>query len=201
MKKKLSKVVVLLILIFSVFILSACNKKQDGDFVYITDNQIREQRAYNKSVKTHSIQDASKTGTVSFEFTDERIFDVDKSNGILTITNKENQSKVIMEVLHDTVYSNRISKDERDFMGRSARDYKKVNIGKYSGWSIYIGDNQYETTLILTEPEGTSGLVYALNIVVKKSLSMRENVTFDVKNFVESDDFQHILDTIKFEMQ
>jgi uncharacterized lipoprotein YehR (DUF1307 family) len=204
MKKVLFKVLALVVIITNLFILSGCNDKQDGKFVYInedTGNQTGRKGVYDKSVKTYTVQDNNKTATVSFEFTDDRIFDVDKNNGILTITNKENQSKIIMEVLHDTVYSNRISKEERDFIGKSARDYKKINIGKYNGWSIYIGDTQYEMTLILTDPEGTSGLVYAINIVVKKSLSMRENVTFDVKEFVESDDFGHILDTLKFEKQ
>ena len=201
MKKSIFSIFIILITVAELLVFSGCKDKNTGNITYYSDggnSQGKQEKVYGKSVQKYSLHNDNQKGTVRFEFVDDKKYDVEKKDGILIIKNKENFSEIQLELLYDSIYSTKITKEERDFYSYSMHDYQKVTVGNYKGWSIYNSTMQYEINLVLTEPEKQNNRVYAIDIKVKKSPDMSSNMVFEVKDFVESDDFQYMLNSINF---
>ena len=190
MKKIVSLSIVLILLISGLFVLTGCENEKGGN------------SGYNKEVSTYNIKTKDETADISFEFMkDEKYETTTGVGGSFVLKNKDNYAEIKISALHDSALSATITKEAKDFYSDKYHDYQKVTVGSYNGWSIYEGESKYETNLMLTEKEAKTNKVYAIDIQVIKSPLMPQDQTFDVKAFVESKDFQHLLESIKINVK
>lgn len=186
MKKSILLIGLIVMLLASMYFFTGCgdNKKGTG---------------YSKETQKYSVLSPDKTGELVFEFAKDLPYAESKGlPGSFVLKSSENYSEIKARLVHDYANSATITKEEKDFYSDKYHDYQKVTYGDYKGWCIYNGEYSYEISLILTEPTEEDHKVYAANIEVRKSPVMKDDMTFDVKEFVESEDFQHLLNSIKF---
>ncbi|MBR2704569.1 MAG: hypothetical protein IKE91_03775 [Clostridia bacterium] len=186
MKKVLSAALVAIMLLSGIFVFSGCGDKKE------------EKAGYNKEVNQYVVETNDKKGELSLEIAKDLNYETG-SNVATTfrITSKDNMSEISFHMSYDYKTSATITKKEKDFYSEKYHDYAEVTAGDYKGWSIYYGESQYDMGLVLTEPDANNK-VYGVTISVRKSPVMKEGMTFDVKEFVNSEDFKHMLDSLKF---
>ncbi len=188
MKKVLSLALVAIMLLSGLFVFSGCgDKKEDG-----------KKDGYSKEVVQYSITSNDEKGELSFELAKDLNYEAG-SNVATTyrIVSKDNMSEIAFHISYDYKTSATITKKEKDFYSEKYHDFAEVTVGDYKGWSIYYGESEYKMGLILTEPNDENK-VYGVSIDVRKSPVMKEDMTFDTKEFVNSEDFKHMLDSLKF---
>ena len=181
MKKIISAILVVILLTLGLFILTGCNK------------------GYNKEVETYTIE--KEKAKVSFEFAKDLGYEATQSQSKIELYNAENLSRLNIRVYYDYPASSNITKDEKSFYSDSYQDYKKETIGEYEGWSIYKRAElltNYEINLKLTK-QNEDKKVYAIDINVEQS-PLEKGKSFNTDEFVNSEDFQHLLNSIKIEV-
>lgn len=187
MKKVISTVLVVIMLLSGVFIFSGCGEKKEES-----------KAGYSKEVDQYTVKSNDDKGELSFEIAKDLNYEPG-SNVATTfrITSKDNMSDISFHIAYDYKTSATITKKEKDFYSDKYHDFAEVTVGDYKGWSIYYGESQYDMGLVLTEPD-SSNKVYGVTISVRKSPVMKDGMSFDTKEFVNSEDFKHLLDSLKF---
>lgn len=183
------KIKVLLVLL-SILLLPGCSKKEEviKPYYKATDNYVVTKSNIDNKVLT-------------FEYIKNSIFEVSKKNGAVEIYNPDNLSKIIIYLYHEYSSSNVVSMDKNDFYSESYQDYEKINVGNRDGWSVYYKSGSitnYEASLTLSD-EDSDKKVYAAYIKVLQSPIQSDTMDFNTKEFVEGEDFQHLLNSIKLE--
>lgn len=179
------KLVLILLLIVGVFSLTGCKKKE-------------EKHEYNKEVEIHSIESINSVKRLSFELAKDLGYNPVISGDTARFRHPSNYSMIEVQLVRNYRYSSIITKKEEDFYSDYYHDYKQVKVGNYEGWSIYKTTElltDYQMNLILTS-EDQENKVYALIIKVTQSPLQKDPNSFNTTDFVNSDDFQHLLNTI-----
>ena len=156
---------------------------------------------YNKETETYSVESLNGKAKASFEFAKDSGYSFEQKDNNGTFKNSENLSSVELRLVYDYKNSSTITKTEDSFYDESYHDYQKVTIAGYEGWSIIKTTSlmtKYETNLVLTEPDADNK-VYALDITVNQS-PLNAGQSFNTEEFYNSDDFQHLLNSIKVEV-
>ena len=187
MKKVLSLILTAMLVVTSLFVLSGCGSKNEN-------------KGYSKEVVKYTTLSRNESGEVSFEIAKDLPYEVSKGlANTFVLKSTENYSEIQVTAYYDYKTSSTITKTEKSFYSDKYHDFQNVKVGDFEGWSIYNGEYSYEIEFIVTEPD-ESNKVYAVDVQVIKSPVMKENMTFNVKDFVESDDFQHLLNSIEFNL-
>ena len=180
------KILLVFVLLLSVFTITGCKKKD-------------EKKQYNKEVEIYSVESLNGMARVSFEFAKDLGYNPVVGSNTARLRHPSNYSMVELTLIHNYRGSSSITKKEDDFYSDYYHDYKTVKIGNYEGWSIVKSTStitDYEINLVLTS-EDAENKVYAVDIKVTQSPLQKNKEDFDTMNFVNSDDFQHMLETIK----
>ena len=189
MKKVLSAALVAIMLLSGLFVFSGCGDKNDEK-----DGKA----GYNKEVVEYTIKSANEKGELTFKLAKDLNYEPDSNLGsTYRINSKDNMSNINVHIAYDYITSATITKKEKDFYSEKYHDFQEVTVGDYKGWSIYYGESEYQIGLVLTDKD-KDNKVYGATIIVRKSPVMKEDMHFDVKEFVESEDFKQMLNSIKF---
>lgn len=186
MKKVLSAVLVAIMLLSGFVVFSGCGEKKEES-----------KAGYNKEVDQYVVASSNEKGELSFEIAKDLNYEKMTAGPSYRIKSKDNMSEISFHIAYDYKTSATITKKEKDFYSDKYHDFAEVTVGDYKGWSIYYGESQYDMGLVLTEPDA-SNKVYGVVISVRKSPIMKDGMTFDTKEFVNSEDFKHLLNSIKF---
>ena len=156
---------------------------------------------YNKETTLYSIISSNNKYKVSFELANELGYTLNTEGNKATLRHQGNYSVINVTLLYDYSNSASISKKETDFYSDYYKDYKTVKVNGFEGWSIVKETNivtDYQTVLVLTSADSDKK-VYALDIKVTQSPLQNNKDDFNTINFINSDDFKHLLNTIKIE--
>lgn len=190
MKKSLLVLGLVFVLIASVFMLSACQK-----------GTVEQTSTYGKEVNTYTIERDDGAGKMTFEFAKDLGYEGEtESTSRIKLENSENLSKISVAFYHDYKTSSNITKTEKSFYSEDYHDFKEVEKSGYKGWEIWKTTsliNNYEVCLVLAD-SNEANKVYAVDITVEKS-PLEDGQAFDTNAFVESEDFNHIIESIKLE--
>lgn len=174
------------LLIICVTSLTACKKKQ-------------EEKKYDKETTVYSIDSANGFSRVSFELANDLGYNPVISTNNARFRHMGNYSLIDMTIIYNYPSSSQITKKEEDFYSDYYKDYKTVKIGNYEGWSV-IKETEtvtdYEIVLKLTSPD-KNNRVYALDIRVAQSPLQKNKDDFNTRDFINSDDFNHLLNSIQ----
>ena len=189
MRKTLLAIGLILVLVASLFTLTACDKGGGNGGT----------SKYSKAVETYKIEDVDGAGTLTFEFaTKELGFEAEEGTNRVEFEHTDSGADVTVRFVYDYENSSNVTKDADDFYSEDYHDYAKVEKAGHSGWEIWETTelvNDYEVCLVLGESE-EDGKVYAVDIMVEPS-PMDSDHIFDTKTFVESEDFAHMIETMK----
>lgn len=185
MKKILSIMLIVIMLASGLFILTGCEKK------------------YNKEVETYTIErnDEDVDAKLTFELAKELGYTAKESSHTIALENSENLSKIDVRLVYDYKNSASVTKDEKSFYTDKYQGFQQVELGEYKGWSIWYKAElmtKYEIELVLTQPD-SSNKVYAVDVNVAQS-PLEAGKAFNTEEFVNSEDFQHLLNSIKIEV-
>lgn len=198
MKKVISLLLIVMLLIGGLFTLTGCESK-DGE----NGGSGNESPKYSKEVETYTIERSDKSGTITFELAKDLGYEVKSSgsttNG-LTFSNDTDKSKISIRAYYDYIQSSNITKEEKDFYSDSYQDYEKINIAGHEGWQIFEVKNNitdYKSALVLTEADD-SNKVFAIGIEITQSY-LAEGASFNVREFIASEDYVHMIESMKVE--
>ena len=196
MKKILSIALIIMLLVSGLFILTGCGNNGDNA------NNGNTSKEYSKEVEIYTIERDDKAGTLTFELAKDLGYEVQKSsptNG-LTFVNSTDKSKISIKSYYDYIRSSNITKEEKDFYSDKYQDYEKINIAGHDGWQIWevnTSTTNYKSALVLTEADD-SNKVFAVGIEITQS-SLTEGASFNTREFVASEDFIHMIESMKVE--
>lgn len=163
-----------------------------------------EEEAPKRATQTYTITASDDTAEVTFDFIKDDNITVKEEWGTKNrtlIEDESNLSSVEVLLIHDRVAGPNITKEEEDFYDENYHDYAKVEKGGFSGWEVYEGDFGYQIELIISDADD-EGNGYALKIQVMKALAgMKDDMHFEIDEFVPSADFQDLFDTIKLNVK
>ena len=162
-----------------------------------------EKEEYNKEVDTYTVTSVNKKAKVNFELAKELNYEKGTALGdnSIKLVNKVDLSSITLRLVYDYKNSTTVTKTEKSFFSDQYKDYKEVEIGDFKGWSVWKKTKlvtKYEIELILTDPD-SDNKVYAIDINVDQS-PLEKGREFDTEEFVNSEDFQHLLNSIEISM-
>jgi len=177
MKKIVSLVLIMTIMISGLFVLTGC------------DNKVEE----NKNVDNYEMD--TQYGKLSFELAKDTGYEFESSANSGTLTHKDNKSTIKFYLMNSSLSS--IIMKETDFSSETYTDYKTFEVSGMQAYSIRRSNNfEYKIGILLDQYDKDHGLNHGLSIVV--SQNALKTAEFDTKAFVESDVFQDLLNSIKF---
>ncbi|MBR6107379.1 MAG: hypothetical protein IKQ39_05170 [Oscillospiraceae bacterium] len=148
--------------------------------------------------ETYSVK-KSDGATASIEWVKSDLYSVkeDSSGNGLMIIYGDDDATIRVQLKYDFPNQSNITKKETDFYGEF-HDYAAITVGSYAGWEVYKGEANYEyqSEFIISEPDA-AGKVYAIWIDVLKSSMIAEDKNFDMKDFVNSDEFNTFRNSAK----
>ena len=193
MRKIVSIALVIVLLMIGLIILTGCGNNVNNENETGSENEseiVEQNNGYSKQVENYTVKSSDETAEVSFELTAEDNFSQSSAlGGGLELRNEV--AKIEVRLLHDSALSSQIHKEEKDFYADKYHDYKEVTVGNYTGWEVYVDESEYKSVLVLSEKEEDTNKVYALSMTVS-----REDKSVDLNGFINSEDFQHLLDTV-----
>lgn len=190
MKKILSLVLIMILMVSGLFVLTGCEKNDGGE----TSNggEVVEEK---KNVDTYEIE--AKYGKLTFDIAKDTGYEFEAGTNNGTLTHTDNKS-TIKFYLMDTSKSSIVMK-ETDFSSTAYADYKEVELNGNPGYQIKkSNDFEVQMGFILDDYDKDHGKYHGLKIVVSKNALKTEE--FDPVSFVESDVFQDLLKSIKLEL-
>ena len=170
-----------------------------GIVIGVTSGGGEKEPEYSKKTETYVAKNEKRGSEVSFEFAaDELGYEVkDYING-LEFTNPEDKSSIKIRV-YDEYYKNLI-KDENAFSTKSYRDYEKGEFAGHEGYKIVkFGSlaSSIEMALVLDMYDSSKSRVDGVAIQIIQSPMQPREAEFNPEKFFESEDFQHLLNTLK----
>ena len=189
MKKIISLVLVMILVLTTMFMLTGCEKKQEANG---GENPVAEEK---KNVDTYEIK-GKNGGTLTFEIAKDSGYEFEGGTNNATLTHTENKSTIKMYLMDTSKTS--IIKKETDFSSTAYANYKEVELNGKPGFQIKkSNDFEVQMGYLLDEYDKDHGKYHGLNILVSKNALKTEE--FDPVSFVESDVFQDLLKSIKYE--
>lgn len=187
MRKIISVILIAVMMLTGLVLFSGCGNK----------NENKAEAGYNKEMNEYTVKSANDKGELTFKLAKDLNYEPESKSGVtFRLTSKDNLSDISVHIAYDYETSATITKKEKDFYSDKYHDFKEITVGEHKGWSIYYGESQYEMGLVLTDRDADNK-VYGVTINVRKSPVMKENMSFDVKEFVESEDFKQMLQSMK----
>ena len=187
MKKIVIIIIIVLLLITGVFILAKNRSNKTGD-----------NNTYKKEFETYTINREEQGATLNFELAKDLGYEFSGGDIRCELRNNENLSTISIGFLYDYKSSSTITKKEEYFSKQVYSDFENKTVAGHEGWSIYKRAElltEYETGFVLTEKDA-DGKVYAVSIDVRQS-PLEEGKSFNTEEFVNSEDFQHLLESFK----
>lgn len=186
MKKLISLILMMIIIISGLFVFSGCgNEKKEGENSTNGKN----------NVDTFELE-GSSGGKLTFDFPKDTGYEFSTSTNKATLKHKENASTIELYLL-DTSKTSIIMK-EKDFSASAYTDYKEIEINGHEAYSIKKSNNfSIQYGILLDEYNKDNGKYHGLKIVVSKNSLKTEE--FDPSAFVETDTFKTLLNSLKFE--
>ena len=190
MRKTLLTIGLIIVLVSSLFVLTACDKGGDNGGTGTSK--------YSKDVETYTIEESDGAGTLTFEFAKDLGFEATESTNRVEFEHTESGADLTVFFVHDYKTRSNITKEADDFYSEDYHDYAQVEKAGHSGWEIWETTelvNNYEVNLVLAD-SNEENKVYAVDITVEPSPMDSEHL-FDTKSFVESEDFAHLIESMK----
>lgn len=186
MKKLISFVLIVMIIVSGLFIFSGCgNDKKDGE----------SSTPDKKNVDTYELV-SSTGGKLTFDIPKDTGYEFSTSTNKATLKHNENASTIELYLL-DTSKSSIIMK-EKDFSASAYSDYTETKINGHEAYSIKKSNNfSIQYGILLDEYDKEHGKYHGLKIVVSKNSLKTEE--FDPAAFVETDTFKTLLNSLKFD--
>ena len=141
--------------------------------------------------ETHTITNDAGA-QMSLEWIKDDCYSFTENGNQLTIYDEVNNETVDIYLYYDYPDSSRIFKGENDF-GGDHHDYAEITIGDHTGWEVYNGEGEYKCEYLISDKDA-DGMVYAVSFRVQRS-SVNPDA-FDVKEFVNSDTFATIRESV-----
>lgn len=166
---------------------------------------------YFKNTETYTLnnfeisrqQDRAGKVEVSFELAKKLNYQVENRNSYsVKLKNPDNLSSIDVKLLDDT--KREIIMEEGDFQSERFQDYQLINRHGFEGYQIFYRTDLYTEftiTLLVNEYEydkdGEAQTAYD-GVIIKVTQSPNDDKKiFNTEEFVNSKDFQHLLDSIK----
>lgn len=182
MKKTLSIVLVVILLLTGLFILTGCENK-GGE-------------AANKDKYQNYEFETKFDGKITFDLEKDLGYEMKTDTNKVEFTHKDNKSTITIYAMNTSKHS--IIMDEKDFSKDAYTGYTKMEIAGREAYTISKTNNFSITYGIkLDDYDKEHGLYHGVKIVVSKnSLKLDE---FDPAAFTKTEGFKHFLESIKFE--
>ena len=154
---------------------------------------------YKKKTETFTIKNDSRGSEVTFDFAAEELGykAEDYVNGI-KFTNPEDKSTITIR-LYD-IWERDIIKPADAFYSDKYHDWSEVKFGDYEGFKIFKTAelaSKVEMALVLDMYDEEKSRVDGVTIVIDQSPMQPRDAEFDPIKFYESEDFKHLLETMK----
>lgn len=206
MKKKLVIAVLTLVLGAGVLAVTGCEKKEVKEDQTTTTTKAVAKKfdvsTYTKKVDTYNLEATNKKAKITYGFTSEVGLKDTKANATYRTRFEDTESGASMEVQLFNVKletSKAVAKhEEKDFDKEKYFDYSKLSINGFEGYEVYrkVGSvANYEAQLFGETDK--DGFTTAIKITVVPSGLSKFAGKFDTAEFVKSDDFQYLINTIK----
>lgn len=211
MKRKL----LLGLLVFvTLFTITGCGSKKDevnengSKESEVKENEIKELNfdasKYTKEVQTYNLKSLNDKAQATFAFTTETDFKkvlIGKTYQYLF--RREDGVSIRLEFNNQKLYSsNRAAGklEKEDFKDDKYFDFSKYKVNGYEGWQVFsrFSDNtvSYRTQLFLEELDDDFYTFVSIDIDQGTNPLAKD---FDVVEYVNSDDFQYLLNSIKLD--
>ncbi|MBP3255601.1 MAG: hypothetical protein J6M60_03835 [Clostridia bacterium] len=207
MKRILNLVLVVMLLVTGLFVLTGCGNEQvETNQNSAKESSIRELKfdtsKYTKEVQTYNLKSLNDKAQATFSFVKDSDFEK-----ILTgrtyqyLFRTKDGVSIRLDFSNGKLYaSNRSSGklEKEDFSDDKYFDFSKYKVNGYEGWQVFshLSDNTvfYRTQLFLEELEDDVYTYVQIEIEQGNNLAAKD---FDVVKYVNSDDFQYLLNSIK----
>lgn len=154
---------------------------------------------YNKKTETYTIKNDKRGSEVTFEFAGEELgYETKDSTDGIKFTHPDIKSIITLR-LYDTNKRD-IIKPEDAFYSDKYHDWSEIKVGDYEGYKIYRSAdlaNKVEMGLVLDMYDSEKSRVDGLTIIIEQSPMQPREYEWDAISFYESDDFKHLLNTLK----
>lgn len=155
---------------------------------------------YHKKTETFTIKNESRGSELSFDFAAEELgYEAKDSYNGIEFSNPEDKSSIRVR-LYDANERD-IIKPADSFYSDNYHDWSEIKVGDYQGFKIYYNAELFgkvEMALVLDMYDESKSRVDGITLEVVQSPMQPRASEFDPIKFYESEDFQHILKTIKF---
>lgn len=212
MKKIISLILLVATLFTGLFALTGCgNENENGNAKEVYENERKENEIkelkfdaskYTKEVKTYNLKSLNDKAQATFAFTTETDFEkVLTGKTYRYLFRREDGISIRLDFSNGKLYSsNRASGklEKEDFADDKYFDFSKYKVNGYEGWQVFsrLSNNTvfYRTQLFLEELEDDEYTYVQIEIEQGNNPSAKD---FDVVAYVNSDDFQYLLNSIK----
>ena len=204
MKKFISYVLVVAILIVALFVLTACgNKNEDAT------KPSKEVENIYANAETCELNDKWNGLNVKFAYPKDKGFELEFSTKQMEYQRVELVSEDIncdMEVRFDGVYAKEIENRKENYAEDTEKytDIEDIEVAGFKGYTVnitdYSGTEKYVFLMLARNEaveENEYNAWYALGISLKADSSYGD-VKFDAKEYYNSEDFQNLLKSIIF---
>lgn len=185
MKKLLSIITIIVLLGAGLFILTGCdNNKENGG------------NSTSANIQKYTIN-PSYGGEFYLEFANDLGYEAKEERNTLVFTHKENKSTIRIYTM-DTSTSSILMK-EKDFSSTAYSGYKELEINGHKAYTITSGNNYaiiYGIQLEKDERDPNINYKY-FGVKIEVSKSPLKLDDFDPTAFVQTEGFQHLLNSIK----
>lgn len=210
----MKKFLLCLAVIVSITTLSGCGKDKNASEEPVKDEPKKEEvvksnfdiNKYTKEVEKYELEEVGKKHKLEVGYAKESGYKKNDSTSsyMLKLENEADTSKIQVEFYHTNLEKSMAvaKKEEKDFDADKIKNYKKLNINGNEGWEVYRVNSttkkimSYEAQLFLSEAD-EKGYTSAVKITVNANSTTDMGKAFDFEKFVQSDDFQYLLNSIK----
>ena len=155
---------------------------------------------YHKKTETYTITNDRRGSEVSFEFAGEELgYKTEEYPNGIKFVHPDIKSIITLR-LYDTNERD-IMKPADAFYSDKYHDWSEIKVGDFEGFKIFRSAdlaNKVEMGLVLDMYDESKSRVDGLTIIIEQSSMQPREYDWDAISFYESDDFKHLLDTIKF---
>lgn len=206
MKKVLTIALVLVLLMASLFILTACEKGEGEN-----GNSSNSQDKYYENAETGELNDKWNGLKMKFAYPAGKGYELTqtpKSVEYQKVTLKSKDLNSTITLKYSPVDSNEIEKRKENYDKDTSKytEYAEIEFAGYKGYTVNYTDysGTKKTGLLMlckNEAENTNQKEkwYAFEFTVEKSSTSSSAAEFDAVEYYNSEDFQNLLNSIQFE--
>ena len=189
MKKVISLMLVMILMLSALFVLTGCDNGNSGEE---GSNQAVEEK---KNVDTYEVE-AKFGGKLVFDFPKDTGYEFSEETNKAVLKHNENDSTITLFAMNTSKTS--IIMKETDFSSSAYSDYKTLEINGHEAYTIRKSNNfSVIYGILLDEYDKEHGKNHGVKIEVSKNSLKTEE--FDPVAFVETEAFKTLLNSVKFE--